>query len=187
MAYDSTWTLFLDRDGVINRRLPGAYVNCVEDFEFLEGVLEAIAAFSKVFGRIIVVTNQQGIGKGLMTVEQLDVVHQEMLTSIEKAGGHIDAIYFCPDLRSQKDNSRKPNPSMALEAQKDFPEIDFKKSVMIGDSVSDILFGNRLEMKTIFIETNEEEVLKIKQLLEEEMGFNVQSRIPGLAHFSLKV
>ena len=58
---------------------------------------------------------------------------------------------------------------------------------MIGDSVSDILFGNRLKMKTIFVETNEEEVLKIKQLLEEEMGFNVQSRIPGLAHFSLKV
>ena len=186
MPYDSTWTLFLDRDGVINRRLPGAYVDCIEDFDFMEGTLESIAAFTKVFGQIIIVTNQQGIGKGLMTREQLDAVHQHMLTLITKAGGHIDAVYFCPDLRSQKDNYRKPNTQMGLQAQKDFPAIDFKKSVMMGDSVSDMLFGIRLDMKTVFIETNEEEVIKLEQEMETKMGFAVDARIPLLSHFNLK-
>lgn len=183
MPYDSTWTLFLDRDGVINRRLPGAYIDCIEDFDFSDGALESIASFTKVFGRIIIVTNQQGIGKGLMTTEQLNTVHQHMLSLIKESGGHIDAIYFCPELRSQEDNNRKPNPQMGFEAQKDFPAIDFKKSVMIGDSVSDMLFGIHLDMKTVFVETNPEEVLKLEQEMEEKIGFDIDFRLPELSHF----
>jgi len=162
--YNQEFTLFLDRDGVINKRLPGQYVRLWQDFLFLPGVLQSIATCSKIFGRLIVITNQQGIGKGLMTPEELETVHQKMLQSIQKAGGRIDAIYYCPDLRSQQHNCRKPSPQMALQAKKDFPDINFSKSIMIGDSASDIQFGEQLGMETVFISSNLEEVKKITQI-----------------------
>ena len=76
---DKSWSLFLDRDGVINTRLVDDYVKCWEDFEFLPGVLEAIKCFNKLFSTIVVVTNQQGIGKGLMKVETLNNIHKKMM------------------------------------------------------------------------------------------------------------
>ncbi len=154
---DSTWTLFLDRDGVINKRLPGRYVQSWEEFEFIEGSLEAIVQLSPLFYKTVVVTNQQGIGKGLMTHEDLHEVHQQMQTSILKAGGKIDQCYYSPFLKTENPPCRKPNTGMALQAQNDFPLIDFTKSIMVGDSISDMEFGERLGMTTIFIEGKEEE------------------------------
>ena len=133
-------TLFLDRDGVINKRLVGDYVKKWNDFEFLPGVLDAFATFSSYFDKIFIVTNQQGIGKGLMTEADLQQIHHQMIFEIEKAGGRIDGIYFCPDLKDSHSFMRKPNIGMALKAKKDFPMINFKNSVMVGDSVSDMLF-----------------------------------------------
>ena len=148
---DSSWTLFLDRDGVINKKIPNDYVKEVNEFHFLPGVLESIKVFNAIFNRIIVVTNQQGIDKERMTHEDLEVVHNHMLDIIEKTGGHIDQVYYCPHLAVYDPLCRKPNPGMALQAQKDFPEIDFKKSIMVGDSESDVVFGNNLGMKTVYI------------------------------------
>lgn len=148
---DKSWTLFLDRDGVINERIVDGYVKTVEEFIFNDGVLDTIKRLSEVFGRVVVVTNQQGIGKGLMTEEDLKKVHDYMLSEIEKAGGRIDNIYFAPRLASPTNELRKPNIGMAIQAQKDFPEINFSKSVMIGDSSSDIEFGKNAGMKTIFV------------------------------------
>lgn len=148
---DKTWTLFLDRDGVINVRLIDDYVKKLEEFEFLPGVLDAFKIFAEKFGRIIIVTNQQGVGKGLMTLKDVDVVHDFMVKEIEKQQGRIDKIYVCPQLKSDPDNFRKPSPRMAYMAQHDFPEIDFDKSVMIGDSNSDIEFGKNAGMYTILI------------------------------------
>ena len=145
---DSNWTLFLDRDGVINERIPDAYINHWDDFRFSRGALESIAAFSGRFKYIIVVTNQQGIGKGIMTEHQLKRIHQKMLDNIQEANGRIDAIYHCGDLKSKAGNCRKPDPHMALNAQKDFPDIDFNRSIMVGDSISDLQFGRNLGMKT---------------------------------------
>lgn len=145
------WSLFLDRDGVINRRRVDDYVKNWEEFIFLPGVLEAIALFSQKFQYIFIVTNQQGIGKGLMTEADLEMVHKKMQAEIEKAGGRIDAIYFCPSLASKNDPLRKPNPGMAYKAQKEFPKVDFKKSLMIGDSVSDMEFAINAGMHRIFI------------------------------------
>jgi D-glycero-D-manno-heptose 1,7-bisphosphate phosphatase len=147
----SGWTLFLDRDGVINRRLPGDYVKTWPQFEFLPGVLTAIAGFSTLFKRIIVVTNQQGIGKGLMNEVQLAGIHGRLKETVEAAGGRIDAVYFCPHLAADNCTCRKPNPGMALQAQADFPEIDFSRSVMAGDTASDIQFGLNLGMITVCI------------------------------------
>ena len=148
---DKSWTLFLDRDGVINVRLIDDYVKNINEFEFLPGVLEAFKIFSEKFGRIIIVTNQQGVGKGLMTLKDVDEVHSFMKKEIEAQKGRIDAIYVCPQLKSDPDNFRKPSPRMAYMAQHDFPEIDLEKSVMIGDSNSDIEFGKNAGMYTILI------------------------------------
>lgn len=151
MSPTNTSTLFLDRDGVINRRLPGHYVTHWEAFEWLPGVLPAIAAFSKLFARIVVVTNQQGIGKGLMSEAQLADIHRHMQKTVSAAGGRIDAVYFCPHLTSDKCNCRKPLSGMALQAKADFPAIDFSASVMAGDTSSDIQFGLNLGMTTVCI------------------------------------
>jgi D-sedoheptulose 7-phosphate isomerase len=148
------WTLFLDRDGVINHKLDNDYVKNPKEFRFLRGVPAAIAQFSQIFGRIIVVTNQQGVGKGLMTEQDLDAIHQKMLRGVQKAGGRIDKIYHAPTLKAHNSELRKPNTGMALQAQRDFPEIDFQKSIMVGDSLSDMEFGHRLGMKTVFLSKN---------------------------------
>ncbi|MBO6517272.1 MAG: HAD family hydrolase [Bacteroidia bacterium] len=148
---DKSWTLFLDRDGVINKRLIDDYVKSWDEFEFLPGTINAIADFSQWFGVIVVVTNQQGIGKGLMTVDDLQSIHNQMVESIEQGQGRIDGIYFCPDLKHTNPVCRKPQPGMGYQAKEDFPEIDFSKSIMVGDSLSDMEFGRKLGMKNVFI------------------------------------
>ena len=152
---DKTWTLFIDRDGVINRRPAGDYVKQWDEFEFLPGVPEAMARLSDIFGRIIVVTNQQGIGKGLMTAEDLEEIHRMMVDEIEKKGGRIDVIYYCPDLEDDPDNCRKPGTVMAERAKTDFPDIDFSKSIMAGDTENDMLFGKNAGMMSVLINTND--------------------------------
>ncbi len=143
--------LFLDRDGVINKRLDNDYVKLWESFHFLPGVLRALKLLKNHFDRIIVVTNQQGIGKGLMTEDQLELIHENMLKAIRDNGGKIDKIYYCPDLATKPNNCRKPSPYMSLQAQKDFPGLIFKNAVMVGDTQSDVAFGKNLGMKTVLI------------------------------------
>lgn len=157
---DASWTLFLDRDGVINRRNWSGYIEQVSEFEFLPGVEEAIAFLSHKFQRIIVVTNQQGIGKGIMTERNLLDIHRYMIECVERQGGKIDACYFASELKSAHPFLRKPAPGMALQAQKDFPEIDFSKSIMVGDTDSDIQFGMNLGMKTIRIMSEEKNTIQ---------------------------
>jgi len=167
---DRTWTLFLDRDGVINERLIGDYVKSTGEFKLIDGVAEAIRLASAVFGRIVVVTNQQGIGKGLMTERNLSDIHAYCLRMITEQGGRIDGFYFAPSLAAEGSLLRKPATGMGLQAKAEFPEIDFSRSVMIGDSVSDMEFGKNLGMKTVFIPTGtttyEKADLKSASLLE---------------------
>ncbi len=151
MIYSKEWTLFLDRDGVINKELRDDYVKHWEDFIFEDGALEAIAKLSGIFGRIIIVTNQRGIGIELMTDEDLSNIHEKMVAAIQETGGRIDAIYYAP-AADRSDIRRKPNPTMAYEAQKDFPEIDLAKSIIVGNSISDMEFGRNAGMRTIFID-----------------------------------
>jgi len=151
LSLNKDWTLFLDRDGVINERLVGDYVKIPDEFRFIDGVPEAIAKLSKIFGLIIIVTNQQGIGKELMTEEDLRIIHDIMVTGIQEAGGRINKIYHSPQLERDANALRKPNTGMALQAQKDFNEIDFEKSVMVGDGLHDMEFGRRLGMQRVFI------------------------------------
>ncbi len=158
---DKTWTLFLDRDGVINKKLDNDYVKHWIEFEFLDGVIDAIKYFNSIFGKIVVVTNQQGIGKRLYRVEDLELIHKNMLYEISYHGGKIDKVYFSPYLSSENHPTRKPGIGMALQAKEDFPEIDLKKSIIIGDSMSDIEFGKNAGMKTIYISEVKNEDSKI--------------------------
>lgn len=144
-------TLFLDRDGVINQRIIDEYVLKTDDFQWIEGVKESIQFLSGIFAHIIVVTNQQGIGKGLMTTEDLDKIHKKMTLEIHQSGGRIDGIYYCADLKERNSFFRKPQPGMGLKAKKDFPSIHFKRSLMVGDTLSDMQFGKNLRMTTVLI------------------------------------
>lgn len=154
---DKTWTLFLDRDGVINHEKHQDYIHTWDEFVFYDGVKEAIGVFAKTFNRIVVVTNQKGIGKGVTKLEDLQLIHKNMVAEIEAAGGRIDAVYFCPDLEEESPN-RKPNPGMGLQAAKDFPEIDLSKAIMVGNTISDMKFGRNLGVQTIFLPTTRPEV-----------------------------
>lgn len=146
--------VFLDRDGVINRKLDGRYVCSFKEFSFMPGALTSISKLSDVFKYVIIITNQQGIGKGLMTKSDLENLHYEMKSEIEKKGGRIDAIYYCPDLASKKCNCRKPGTKMFENAIKDFPKIDVQKSFMIGDSDSDIEAGEAMYLNTVKVDNN---------------------------------
>jgi histidinol-phosphate phosphatase family protein len=153
---DNTWTLFLDRDGVINHEKDKDYIHTWDEFVFYEGVKEAISIFAKHFKYIIVITNQKGVGKGLTKPEDLTVIHGNMKTEIEEAGGKIDAIYFCAALEQDHPN-RKPNPGMGLQAKKDFDGIDLSKAIMVGNKFSDMEFGRNLGIHTIFLPTTNPE------------------------------
>lgn len=146
--------LFLDRDGVINVRKMGGYITDYSEFCFIDGVKQALKIFAVKFERIFIVTNQQGIGKGLFTKEDFDVLTDSMIKEISENGGRIDRVYMCPNLKSDNSPMRKPEVGMGLKAKEDFPEVDFSKSVMVGDSNSDMLFGKNLGMYNVFVDNH---------------------------------
>jgi D-glycero-D-manno-heptose 1,7-bisphosphate phosphatase len=154
---DNTWTLFLDRDGVINHEKHNDYIHTWDEFVFYDGVKEAMSVFAKTFRHIIIVTNQRGISKGVTKLDDLNIIHKNMVAAIEEKGGRIDAVYFCPDLDNSSLN-RKPNPGMGLQAAQDFPDININKAIMVGNTLSDMQFGRNLGVHTIFLPTTRPEV-----------------------------
>ena len=153
---DSSWTLFIDRDGVINEEKHLDYIHTWDEFKFYEGVKEAFKIFNQKFARIILVTNQRGVAKGLTKLEDVELIHKNMLEEIVAAGGRIDKIYFCPEMESE---NRKPNPGMGLMAIEHFKEIDLSKSIMIGNTLSDMKFGRNLGVAiNVFLPTTRKDV-----------------------------
>lgn len=152
---DRSWTLFLDRDGVINERIFGGYVLDWKDFHFLPGVLQSLAHVREKFARIVVVTNQQCVALGKISQEELGLIHNLMCQQVADCGGNIDAVFAAIELKNDPASRRKPKTTMALEAQRQFPEIDFSKSIMVGDTGTDLQFGRALGMKTVLIESQE--------------------------------
>ncbi len=150
------WTLFLDRDGVINQEKKEDYIRNWTEFIFYKESLAALPLLAQKFNKIIITTNQKGIGKGLMTVEDLAMIHQNMTNEIVELGGRIDAIFYCPDLDNASIN-RKPQPGMAYQAKTAFPEIDLKRSIMVGNRMSDMEFGRNAGMHTVYLATTHPE------------------------------
>ena len=150
------WTLFLDRDGVINVEKKDDYVKSWDEFQFYEESLCAFPILALKFTTIVITTNQKGIGKGLMTHEHLLNIHSNMQLKIHEVGGRIDHIYYCPDLDNNSPN-RKPQAGMAFQAKQHFPNINFKQSIMVGNRTSDMHFGRNAGLHTVFLATTHPE------------------------------
>jgi len=166
LQIDKSWTLFLDRDGVFNHQIIDDYVKQVHELKIIEGVPQAIADFTKLFGKLLVVTNQQGIGKKLMTVDDMHHLNGYIENLVETYGGKLNKIYFAPQLREENSNYRKNGTGMGLHAKYDYPDIDFSKSILIGDSESDIDFGIKLGMKTIMLKNSRNLTTKADYIFE---------------------
>lgn len=152
------WTIFIDRDGVINKEKKGEYILNWNEFIFYDGAKEAMKIFNSLFNTIVIVTNQRGVGRGLMNEFDLSHIHLNMQNEIELEGGRIDKIYYCTDTENTSFN-RKPNIGMALQAKKDFNNINFNKSFMIGNKLSDMQFGRNVGIGTVFLSTTNPEIM----------------------------
>ncbi len=179
-ATDPQWTLLLDRDGVINRQKEGSYIFHPEEFIFLPGVLPALKNLAEWFGHLFIITNQRGVGKGLMTEADLHAVHAAMMQGINSAGGRIDAIYYCPDT-DLGSACRKPNTGMAQRLLADFPETDFSRSIMVGNSMSDMHFGRNIGAYTIFITSTHPDVHRHDPAIDAVFD-SLESAAAALAH-----
>ena len=149
--------VFLDRDGVINRKLAeGKYVTRWEELELLPGVAAAIAALNRSGRKVIVVTNQRGIALGRMTQAAVEAIHDRLRGELARETASFDAIFYCPHDRDMC-QCRKPGIGMIEMAFRDFPEANPENSILVGDSLSDIECGRNAHMPAIFIESNEDE------------------------------
>ncbi|MGN0235696.1 MAG: HAD-IIIA family hydrolase [Paludibacteraceae bacterium] len=146
--------LFLDRDGVINVQVKGDYVRNWEMWQWLPNAAQIVAELSKSYIRTFVVTNQQGISKGLFTMADIDNIHSNMAAVIESYGGKIDHVYVCADLETAHSPNRKPAIGMARQAATDYSDVELTKSIMIGDSLSDIQFGWKAGMRCVYLHHN---------------------------------
>jgi D-glycero-D-manno-heptose 1,7-bisphosphate phosphatase len=145
-------TVFLDRDGVLNRKAPdGEYIARWEDFTVLDGVPEALARLQHAGLRVLVVTNQRGAALGRYSAADVDAIHSRFQQLLSARSARIDAFYVCPHDHGECD-CRKPLPGLFRQAVADFPAVSPESSVMIGDSLVDMEFGRRLGMRTILIE-----------------------------------
>jgi D-glycero-D-manno-heptose 1,7-bisphosphate phosphatase len=143
--------VFLDRDGVINRKAPeGSYVWSWKDFFILPGVESAIALLNRSGRHVIVVSNQRGVALGLYTRMDVEALHRRLEIHLADFGAHVDAFYYCPHDENQC-NCRKPKIGLFEQAFRDFPEASPSNSIVIGDSLCDIEAAHRLHLPSIFI------------------------------------
>lgn len=143
------FTVFLDRDGVINRNRAN-YVKQWSEFRFLPGARRAIASLTAAGYRIIVVTNQACVGKGLLSPSALDDLHGRMRREIEQAGGRIDGIIYCPHRSDEGCLCRKPAPGLLLRARDEYG-VDLRHAVMVGDSMTDICAATAAGVPAILV------------------------------------
>jgi histidinol-phosphate phosphatase family protein len=143
-------TVFLDRDGTIN--VDTNYVNSPQQLQLIPGAGKAISLLNRNKYQVIVVSNQSGVARGYLTLRTLGSIHRKLRLLLKKENARLDAIYYCPLHPDQKPSCRKPEVGMARKAQKDLG-VDLKNSYMIGDSLTDVEFGNNIGAKTILVLT----------------------------------
>ncbi|MBD3196866.1 MAG: D-glycero-beta-D-manno-heptose 1,7-bisphosphate 7-phosphatase [Candidatus Lokiarchaeota archaeon] len=169
--------IFLDRDGVINKEVN--YLSDPDDFELLNGTIEALKIFKRLDFLLIVITNQSGLARGYFKEETLDIIHSKMRRLISQENIELDDIYFCPHHPefTGECNCRKPNPGMIFAARDDY-NIDLTRSFMVGDTVNDIKAGKNAGVQTVFVLTGHgrEQQNKFKEIksdytFESLLGF----------------
>jgi len=177
--------VFLDRDGVINRKAPeGEYIARWSELEILPGVEAAIAALNRSGRRVIVVSNQRGIALGLYTREDLEQLHAQLQEHLGEHEAHIDAFYYCPHDEGECD-CRKPGTGMFVQAFRDFPEASPANSVMIGDSLPDIQAAQAMGMRSIFVEGESSTRKPGGELAAEIADFTVEFLPDAVRHYLL--
>jgi len=157
--------IFIDRDGVINKKMPeGDYVKIWSEFKFLPGAIEALKMLYEAGYSIFVITNQRGIARGIMCKEDLDDIHNRMVIELERYGVKLAGIYYCPHNYEDNCNCRKPKPGLLLRAAKEH-NFDLKDAIFIGDSPKDIQAGINAGCRTILVDSKKGLIEAIPKLI----------------------
>lgn len=143
-------TVFLDRDGVINRHRPGDYVKSWDEFHFLPGARRALAQLTTAGFRLFVVTNQACVGKGIVSWAAMQQIHARMMEDVARAGGRIEAVLCCPHLADAGCDCRKPAPGLLKRAHDEYG-VDLSQAILVGDSVNDVQAAAAVEMPAIMV------------------------------------
>ena len=151
--------VFLDRDGVINENRED-YVKSVDEFVFLPGALEAIAKLKKAGVAVVVVSNQAGVGRGLIDLGELDRMNRAMIEAVEEAGGSISALYYCPHRKDEGCGCRKPRPGLFLNAGADL-SLDLSNCFLVGDAETDVEAGQRAGCRTVLVLTGRSKAVDV--------------------------
>ena len=145
--------VILDRDGVINFDSEH-FIKSPDEWRPIPGSLEAIARLCRANFRVVIATNQSGIGRGLFGVETLNQIHKKMIAQVQEKGGKIDAIFFCPHTPEDHCNCRKPKPGMIKNFMKDNGLTSLSdESIFIGDKESDVGIGLSMRLRTFQLDT----------------------------------
>ena len=143
--------VFLDRDGVINTPpVKKRYITCWEEFRFLPGALAALKKLRKTGRKIILVSNQAGVGRGVFPNAELRKITRNMLAAVRKRGGVIHAAYHCTHVPERRCLCRKPKPGMLRKAARRF-SFDLGRSVLVGDNATDIETGRAAGCRTVLV------------------------------------
>jgi len=143
--------VFLDRDGVINANR-AEYVRSWEEFLFLPGALDALQLLQRAAFRIFVVTNQAGVGRGLLTQAALDNIHHNLVRAAQQAGARIEAVRCCPHRADERCHCRKPQPGMLIDLAKTY-RLELRQAYLVGDAASDIAAGQSVGCRTVLVRT----------------------------------
>ena len=147
-------TIFIDRDGVINKDPGGwteySYVTKWVDFHFLPGVFAALKLLNRNRVKVVIISNQAGVSKGYFTKERLKEINSRMLDEINKNGGRIEEVYYCVHRKEDECACRKPKTGMLEDAIKKY-NVTPSETFMIGDSIVDVIAGRRVGARTIFV------------------------------------
>lgn len=154
-------TVFIDRDGTINENT--GYINSPNLFKMYPGVAEGVKLLKDKGFKIVIITNQSGIARGLFTKETLEEIHDKMKNEFKEKGASFDAIYYCPHHPDEKCNCRKPRTGLLEKAIRDF-DVDLKKSYIIGDRMLDIEAGKKIGVKTVLVP---EKIEMVKREMEK--------------------
>ena len=157
--------VFLDRDGVINRNRDD-YVKDVDEMEILPGVPKAINLLNTVNFKVVIISNQSAVSRGLITIEKLLEIHEFLKKELLQNNAKIDGIYFCPHRPDDSCECRKPKPTLILKAAKDLG-INLSESYMIGDRESDMIAAEKAGVKFIPIETDGNLLKVVRAFLHE--------------------
>lgn len=141
--------IILDRDGVINYD-SAEYIKSPEEWQAIPGSLEAIAQLNRHGFRVLVVTNQSGIGRGFYDIETLDNIHEKFLRELAAVGGYVDEIFFCPHHPNDGCTCRKPKPGLFYKLQEKYP-VNFAETFFIGDSLGDVQVAKVVGCEPLFV------------------------------------